>query len=82
MEIIDDVADFVLHGTGTLSRWGWPDIQGLWDFRGKIVHSADWEESSGTWKETVKDWSSKRVGVIGVVSGHSLSKKLAHYRVL
>lgn len=66
-EIIEDVADFVLQGTGTLSRWSWPDIEGLWDFKGKLTHSADWEESSDSWKETIKDWSNKRVGVIGVV---------------
>ena len=66
-EVIEDVADFVMAGTGTLSRWGWPDIEGLWDFKGKVIHSADWEQSD-SWQETVKDWSSKRVGVIGVVS--------------
>ncbi|THH07656.1 hypothetical protein EW145_g3232 [Phellinidium pouzarii] len=42
-EIIEDTADFVHTGVGGLSRWQWPDIEGLNKFQGKIIHSADWE---------------------------------------
>lgn len=73
-EIIDDTADFVHAGIGTLSRWSWPKIDGLRDFRGTLVHSASWEflNESGQglkeWEESVKDWGDKRVGIIGVGS--------------
>ena len=55
---------------GGLSRWSWPDIEGLDTFKGKLVHSAEWELGEGEvgWKDTVKDWNDKVVGVIGVVS--------------
>ncbi|KAH7925133.1 FAD/NAD(P)-binding domain-containing protein [Leucogyrophana mollusca] len=65
-EEIEDTADFVLCGAGGLSRWSWPDIEGLKSFKGKLLHSADWETDD--WKEGVKDWGDKRVGVIGVGS--------------
>ena len=69
-EIIDDTADFVLAGTGSLSRWKWPDIPGLSDYKGDLVHSAGWEdEEDKPWKES---WRDKREGVIGVVSYASL----------
>lgn len=73
-EIIEDTADFVHAGIGALSRWSWPDIDGLKDFRGTLLHSANWElrDDSGVlsteWQESVKDWGDKRVGVIGVGS--------------
>lgn len=68
-EIIEDIVDFVLMGVGGLSRWSWPDIPGLNEFKGKVLHSANWETNEGqTWEEGVKDWNAKKVGVIGVVS--------------
>lgn len=68
-EVIEDTADFVLSCVGALSRWDWPDIQGLHDFKGKVLHSAGWETDGGkTWEEGLKDWGAKNVGVIGVVS--------------
>lgn len=67
-EVFEDTADFVLAGLGGLSRWKWPDIEGLGKFKGKVLHSADWEEDgSNAWKETVKSWGEKKVGVVGVV---------------
>ena len=68
-EIIEDSADFVLAGVGSLSRWSWPDIDGLNDFKGKLIHTAGWEtDDSGWWHSSVADWGDKRVGVIGSVS--------------
>lgn len=67
-EVIEDTADFVLAGVGVLSRWRWPDIEGLSTFKGKIVHSAGWEtDESGHWQSSVANWGDKNVGVIGVV---------------
>jgi cation diffusion facilitator CzcD-associated flavoprotein CzcO len=39
------------------SRWKWPNIPGIHDFKGHKVHSADWDHSF--------DYSHKRIGIIG-----------------
>ncbi|KAF9492086.1 FAD/NAD-binding domain-containing protein [Pleurotus eryngii] len=69
-EEFEDSADVLFTGIGNLNRWYWPDIPGLEDFKGKILHSAQWDtgDSSSGWEESVKDWKDKRVGVIGVGS--------------
>ena len=55
-------------GVETLSRWRWPDIEGLHDFKGTLVHSANWNLGGATWEEDAKDWGDKNVAVIGLVS--------------
>lgn len=65
-EEFEDTADFVFCGAGNLSRWSWPSIEGLKNFKGKLMHSADWDMDD--WRDGVKDWKDKTVGVIGVVS--------------
>jgi cation diffusion facilitator CzcD-associated flavoprotein CzcO len=72
-EEFEDTADVLFGGFGGLSRWSWPEIEGLENFEGKVIHSAQWETGNGEtdgpeWAESVKDWGDKRVGVIGVVS--------------
>ncbi|ROV88967.1 hypothetical protein VMCG_10149 [Cytospora schulzeri] len=52
-----DEADFIINGSGFLSKWKWPDIKGIWDFKGKLVHSARWDNEY--------DWEGKRVAVLG-----------------
>ncbi|TDL19261.1 FAD/NAD(P)-binding domain-containing protein [Rickenella mellea] len=59
-EEFEDVADFVLAGTGALSRWSWPDIPGLTAYKETLVHSAQWED--------VEELEGKAVGIIGVGS--------------
>lgn len=39
-----DEADVVLGARGGQTRNKWPDLEGLWDFKGKVVHSAGWDE--------------------------------------
>ncbi|KAL4989397.1 hypothetical protein BDW68DRAFT_186427 [Aspergillus falconensis] len=56
-EIIEDQCDVVVSASGALNEWKWPSIPGLHDFKGKLMHSANWDESY--------DYSSKRVAVIG-----------------
>lgn len=62
----EDKADFVAYATGLLSKPVWPKIPGREKYTGIIHHSAKWdaaaEEAAGV------DYSSKRVGVIGVGS--------------
>lgn len=52
-----EMADFVVSATGFLSRWKWPSIHGLHDYKGHKVHSANWDHSF--------DYSHKRIAVIG-----------------
>lgn len=40
-----DQADVVIQATGALNNWRWPNIPGLHDFGGKLLHSASWDES-------------------------------------
>ena len=44
-EQFEDTADAMFRGAGGLNEWKWPDILGLHDFKGKLVHSAEWDES-------------------------------------
>ncbi|TFK24823.1 FAD/NAD-P-binding domain-containing protein [Coprinopsis marcescibilis] len=71
-EEFEDTADIVLSAMGALGRWNWPDISGLAEYKGKLIHSAEWETGEGDplagWRTTVKSWASKRVAVIGVSS--------------
>jgi len=67
-----DTADVVLSTTGALSRWNWPDIEGLREFKGLLMHSANYESEMGKGdlegeKEREK-WKDKKVAVIGVGS--------------
>ena len=81
VEVFEDTADLLFTGIGSLSRWNWPDIEGLHNFKGTLIHSAQWEVPGSAsdktpitpilrkgWQESVKDWGNKRVAVIGVVN--------------
>lgn len=56
-EVIEDSAEFFINSGGVLNNWKWPDIPGLHDFKGKLMHSANYEEGY--------DLKGKRVAVIG-----------------
>lgn len=76
-EIFSDEADVVIAARGGLNDYVWPKIDGLWSFKGKIVHSAAWDQSSETLLPSKFekrlcanchsrfDYSNKRIGVIG-----------------
>lgn len=36
--------DILLVCVGTLNDWKWPDIKGLHDFKGELLHSASWND--------------------------------------
>jgi hypothetical protein len=40
-----DRCDVLIQATGALNTWKWPTIPGLHDFKGKLMHSASWDES-------------------------------------
>ncbi|KKY19679.1 putative cyclohexanone monooxygenase [Diplodia seriata] len=56
-EVFGDAAEFFINAGGVLHKWKWPDIPGLHDFKGKLMHSANYEEGY--------DLSGKKVAVIG-----------------
>jgi cation diffusion facilitator CzcD-associated flavoprotein CzcO len=55
-----DEADILFHATGILNRWDYPDIPGLKDFKGRLLHTAGWPDNYG-----VEEWKGDSVVVIG-----------------
>jgi cation diffusion facilitator CzcD-associated flavoprotein CzcO len=49
-EIFEDKADVLYNCIGALNEWKWPSIDGLHDFKGELLHSANWDEK---WDPTV-----------------------------
>ncbi|KAI0540080.1 flavin-binding monooxygenase [Xylaria digitata] len=56
-EIFQDDADVLIGARGSLSNPSWPDIPGLKDFTGEIMHSAVWNNDY--------NFEDKRIGIIG-----------------
>lgn len=56
----DLVVNAVINGHGPVNRFKWPDIPGLSDFNGAIVHTAAWPDDL--------DLAGKRVAVIGTAA--------------
>ncbi|RAL66248.1 hypothetical protein DID88_005919 [Monilinia fructigena] len=56
-EIFEDDADVLISARGSLNEISWPDIPGLSDFQGEVIHSAKWNQNY--------EFKNKRVGVIG-----------------
>ncbi|CAK7202767.1 hypothetical protein SEUCBS139899_005494 [Sporothrix eucalyptigena] len=56
-EQFSDYADFLIDASGILNNWKWPDIPGLHDFEGDLLHSARWSSEF--------DYKDKVVAVIG-----------------
>jgi cation diffusion facilitator CzcD-associated flavoprotein CzcO len=56
----EDQVDIIIDGGGVLNRWKWPDIEGLNDFTGDLLHSANWNQGC--------DLTNKRVALIGAGS--------------
>ncbi|CAG8017036.1 unnamed protein product [Penicillium salamii] len=77
--IKEDEAEILVNGMGLVNEWKMPNINGLSDFKGKLVHTATWDESY--------DWKGKRVAVIGngsagiqvVTTMHPDTSKLVNY---
>ncbi len=42
-ETFVDEANIVISARGTLNDYKWPDIPGLEDFQGTLMHSAAWD---------------------------------------
>jgi cation diffusion facilitator CzcD-associated flavoprotein CzcO len=57
---VDDAAEYFINAGGVLNNWKWPDIPGLHDFKGRLMHSAAYEEGYPL--------EGKKVAVIGAGS--------------
>ncbi|KAJ9612026.1 hypothetical protein H2200_003621 [Cladophialophora chaetospira] len=58
--LFEDRCHMLLHGTGILNNFKWPNIEGMETFKGKIMHTARWP------KDYQKEqWKNDRVAVIG-----------------
>ena len=67
VEEIEDVCDVLVTAFGALSRWHWPDIAGMKDFKGELYHTAQFDPEGGDWEKVSETWKDKKVGVIGSV---------------
>lgn len=56
-EVFHDRAHILINASGILNNWRWPEIPGLSDFRGQLLHSADWDKKVNL--------SNKVVGLVG-----------------
>jgi cation diffusion facilitator CzcD-associated flavoprotein CzcO len=55
--IVHDSCDILVNAAGVLNAWRWPTIQGLQDYKGKLLHTARWDSTV--------DLKGKHVGLIG-----------------
>ncbi|KAG4424001.1 hypothetical protein IFR04_002843 [Cadophora malorum] len=53
----EDECEVLVNGTGVLNAWKYPDIPGIREFKGKLMHSARWDSEY--------DLKGKTVAVIG-----------------
>lgn len=53
----NDYADVLFNCSGVLNTWKYPNIEGINQFKGKLMHSARWDGDY--------DLTGKRVAVIG-----------------
>ncbi|EXK86391.1 hypothetical protein FOQG_09663 [Fusarium oxysporum f. sp. raphani 54005] len=53
----EDEAHVFINAGGILNKWKWPDIEGLHEFKGTLLHTANWDNTC--------DWTSKKVAIIG-----------------
>ena len=52
-----DESDVIISARGNLNTKMWPEVDGLWDFKGEVMHSSEWNDKY--------DFSGKRIGIIG-----------------
>lgn len=56
-QVATDACDILINASGILNNWKWPTINGLHDFKGTLLHSANYDQTA--------DLTGKRVGLIG-----------------
>lgn len=43
--VYSDSCDVFISSQGSLNNWKWPNIPGLHDFKGELLHTAKWDET-------------------------------------
>ncbi|KAF7555614.1 hypothetical protein G7046_g6521 [Stylonectria norvegica] len=56
-DIFEETCNLFVNASGVLNKWNWPDIKGRESFQGKMLHSANWDDSI--------ELKGKRVAVLG-----------------
>jgi len=56
-KVTTDYAEILIKATGFVNAWEWPNVPGREKFKGKMVHTANWDDSY--------DVTDKNVAVIG-----------------
>ncbi|MCJ1303442.1 hypothetical protein MMC08_006252 [Hypocenomyce scalaris] len=56
-EAIVDSCDVLINAGGYLNEWRWPKIPGLHNYKGKLLHSANWDDTVSL--------EGKNIGLIG-----------------
>ncbi|CAK7223478.1 hypothetical protein SCUCBS95973_005193 [Sporothrix curviconia] len=77
-ERFSDHADFLINASGILNNWKWPDLPGLHDFAGDVVHSARWPAQFSCQDKTVAVIGNGSSGVQIVPAIYPQVKKLVH----
>jgi cation diffusion facilitator CzcD-associated flavoprotein CzcO len=54
---ISNHCDILVNASGILNNWRWPAIPGLQDYKGTLLHTANWDDRV--------DLTGKHVGLIG-----------------
>lgn len=75
-EVFNDEADYYINAGGVLNNFKWPDIPGINDYKGKLMHSAYYEEDYPL--------EGKKVAVLGAGSSgvqivSNIQKKVEKY---
>ncbi|KAI6781274.1 putative sterigmatocystin biosynthesis monooxygenase-like protein [Emericellopsis cladophorae] len=55
--VVHDHCDILINASGILNNWKWPAIPGLENYKGKLLHTANWDDSVSL--------EGKHVGLIG-----------------
>lgn len=59
-EEVRDTCDVFVCASGVLNNWKWPEIKGLDTFKGRVIHTADWDQDY-----TAEKWKGENVLVVG-----------------
>ncbi|KUI57244.1 Putative sterigmatocystin biosynthesis monooxygenase stcW [Cytospora mali] len=74
----DDEANFLINACGILNNWKWPEVEGIHDFTGDLVHTAAWPKDLNLTDKTVAVIGNGASGIQLLPAIHPDVKKLYH----
>ncbi|KAI0117329.1 FAD/NAD(P)-binding domain-containing protein [Daldinia grandis] len=74
-----DNANFLVNASGILNNWRWPDIVGINNFKGTLIHTASWPEDFGYTNKTVALIGNGSSGIQLLPTIQPDVKKLYHF---